>query len=319
MSEVTAEPTVTETPAAPAPPVSAVDQAVMSKDVGAFRAARTAERQGKPLEPAKAEPVAAKEDDEPLPPAASTAATTTAPPERTISKRQQQINDYERRIAELAAENAKLKTPTEPAKAASPATPAVTDDPEPDPADATKYPDGQFDRKYIKDQARWEARQEIAATVAKQREALERSRAEEGQRRQGEAWQASLAKARQRIPDFDERINPDTPLHEQVKPYVMAQEDGPEILLYLSEHPDDAARIKGLHPIAQIGELGKISARLALPPTPVAKPITSVTKPPTTLGTRTSDAMSETDAAVASGDVARFKAARLKERAAGLR
>lgn len=117
----------TATPAAPAQPttpapISAATDAANKNDFPAFEKAHLASRRGEPL-PAVTPAAAAPE--EPV--------ETAAVAERTTSKRQQQINDYERRIAEQGERIARLEgqlTP-KPAAAAPPVgSPApVADEP----------------------------------------------------------------------------------------------------------------------------------------------------------------------------------------------
>lgn len=310
MDVQTAEPLA---PAQPEPiPSTATDQAVAAKDQGAYKAARAAERAGKPLEPvaeAETAEVVAKPVTEP-----------EKPVERTVSKRQQQINEYERTIAALRAENTRLQP-----KQAAPTPPAVqprtaaTPDPEPDPSDATKYPDGQFDRQYLKDQARWEARSELRDYVASQRQAEHEAARTQHQRQMAESWHGKLAAARTADPEFDAKIDPDTPISEAIMPFLMRQDDGPQLMVYLSAHQDEAARIAALHPVEQVAEFAKMSARLALPSPVEAKPLSSAPRPATTLGRKAVEPSNAIDVAVASGDMTAFKAAKLAQRAAALR
>lgn len=106
-------------PAQPAPSDSpatqtALDAALASGDQGAYNAAKRAERAGKPLPdvtPAPTEPDPA-----------------LAPEAKPVSKRQQQINDYERRIAEQNERIARLEGQLSGrADPAAPAPPAKKD------------------------------------------------------------------------------------------------------------------------------------------------------------------------------------------------
>lgn len=167
---------------------------------------------------------------------------------------------------EARAETARLKADLDaarrPVEAPKPAAKA-TAEAEPNPSDAAKYPNGEFDRQFLKDQARWEARQEFQ----QQEEARTRTAREQQQhqfRTQAEReWQTRLQAAKVKTPDWDVRFKPDTPVDTRIMPHLITQDDGPELLLYLSDHPDLAQRLVTLPPIAQIVELGKISGRLA--------------------------------------------------------
>jgi hypothetical protein len=71
-------------------------------------------------------------------------------------------------------------------------------------------------------------------------------------------FQTRLLEARERIPNFDERIKYEAlrPFSDQLAERIMASPVGPELVLYFSEHPSDAQRISTLHPIIAIEEMG---------------------------------------------------------------
>src|SRR5262252_3247870 len=95
-------PAVAPTTTAPAT-VSAADQAVAAKDVAAYRDARRAER-GDPSKPPAPKPVAAEASPAPV------KGQTPPDPNSNRSKlAQQTINGYERDLAELRAEVARLR------------------------------------------------------------------------------------------------------------------------------------------------------------------------------------------------------------------
>lgn len=136
-------------------------------------------------------------------------------------------------------------------------------DPEPDPSDTAKYPDGQFDRKFINDTIDHRVRQQLAAGDRDRAEA-QKVQQQARFRSQVEAEYAGrLAKAKKEIPDFEARVKTDTPFNMAIFPHFMTLEDAPQILIYLSEHQDDAQRLAALHPSHALGELGRISERLA--------------------------------------------------------
>ena len=114
MDTTNTAPAPVEPQAPPPAPVSAVDAAVSEKNVSAFRDARRAEREGKPL------PAVDVKAPEPVKPAEPVA---PAQPDRTLSRRQQDANDRIRDAVERArtadaAEIARLR-------ALVPATPAA--------------------------------------------------------------------------------------------------------------------------------------------------------------------------------------------------
>lgn len=106
-----------QTTASDTPTVSATIAASEKGDFSAFQDAKQAARAGKPLA------------DVPVTPEPSDLSAAPAPADKTVSKRQQQINDYERRIAELNQRLARLETP--------PAAPRS--DPQPTAPDYKRY------------------------------------------------------------------------------------------------------------------------------------------------------------------------------------
>lgn len=67
-------------------------------------------------------------------------------------------------------------------------------------------------------------------------------------------------------PDWDTKFKPETALARDLVPYIQDHDQGPQILLYLSEHPDLAQRIATLHPIKQIEKFGEIVGLLSARP-----------------------------------------------------
>lgn len=316
---------VIESPA-PAPvdsapvPVSASDQAITSNDVSAFKEARRAERQGKPLEPKPLE-------------AAKPGETPAQVEARTVSKRQQQINDYERRIAEQTAEIARLKS-TAPAVPTPRAEPRAVEDPEPNPADTTKYPNGEYDAKYIKDLAAHAVRTERAEWQKTERDRTQRESLAQHQQQRRQGYEQRILAHLEAEPGFLEGLNEEVralrPVaalqpNEQATGYtaiaeeIMASELAVPMLKHFSAHPKELHRIAALMPWDLAREMGKLTASLERPSAPPPpKPVTSMAAPPTTLGTKSTEPVNDLDAAVASGDMSRFKEVRLKQRAAAL-
>lgn len=315
-------------PEAVDPILTAADQAVVSDDVSAYRTARQAERSGTPLAPTPPAPVDAEEPPEPA----------TAEGERKLSKRQQQINDYERRIAEQAAELARLKASSAPAPAspaprsepATPAPPTLPPELESYEAYAAQHPDTTYEQ-FIAARIRAELKHE------RDQEAAAQTQAQTAQARQARITKFAEQRdaARQADPTFDSRISPDVanlrpidvlgPDEPVTAMNALAQEivlsDRPiELMRHFSDHPEDLARIGAL-PTARelLREMARLEATLSAPPAPASKPVTSAPPPPTTLGSKAADPADETDAAVASGDVARYREARLRQRTAGMR
>lgn len=94
---------------------------------------------------------------------------------------------------------------------------------------------------------------------------------------------------------------------------IVRSDMGPQILLYLSEHPDEFAKLTALTNFDAIGRaIGRLEARFdsspAVPTVP-PKTVTSAPPPPPTLSARASAPVDEIEAALAEGDFARYKAA----------
>lgn len=174
-----------------------------------------------------------------------------------------------RRIKQLWEQNQTLKQQLEDAKRSTPpvvapvtappaappvaATPSTTDapDPEPDPSNTTIYPDGQFDRKFLKDQARWEARQELQAQAAKTREAeTSAQRRTDEQKLAAELqtgaqqYEAAKVAARAKYPDFDQVLGATTVgLSPVMNHAILTSPHSAEIAYHLATHPEDAQSI----------------------------------------------------------------------------
>lgn len=137
----------------------------------------------------------------------------------------------------------------------------------------------------------------VADKRADEREAsrtqqTQQQQAEHDHRESGRLWQERLATARAADPDFNSKVNPDTPMSEPMKHYVSvtAGDLGPALLLYLSNHLDESQRLSTLHPMLVFRELGKLEAQLqpdAAPrgPAPVVPLVSHAKAPIKPLGT----------------------------------
>ena len=118
----------------------------------------------------------------------------------------------------------------------------------------------------------------------------EREKAAEAKRKETEAKQT----AEKRTQTFAERANaaaakyedynsvahdPTLPVSTAMAETILEAEEGPEILYYLGQHRDEAARIAQLNPASAAIALGKIAARLTAPPPPPEKQISTAPEP----------------------------------------
>lgn len=191
------------------------------------------------------------------------------------------------RADRLERELAALKTPTPPVDA----TPAVSSaapatDPEPNPDDLTKYPDGAYDRKYFKDQAAWEARQVIKAERETAAQAAKQQRTDATAREKARAWADRVTAAQAKYQDFDAKAFGPTEIEagSPIDVWVMESEQGAELLYHLQSHPEEVRRIAALPAVHQVRELARLEDKLVPAP---AKTITDAPAPPRTLGDRT--------------------------------
>jgi hypothetical protein len=212
--------------------------------------------------------------------------------EARISKAVSLQREAERKAAALEQELAHLRSqPPAPRQPEAPAArPAEEEEPTPD-----RYEGLQYDPNYIRDLSLWQVKQawQAMAQQAQERQALEQQRAAEAAQMQ--AHQERLTAARQKYPDFDQRIRPDVPVNAPMAHIITGSPVGPELLLYLSDHPDESQRIATLHPVLAIREMGKLEARfetaaagssgsVSVPPMSSAKPVVKpVTGSPATV------------------------------------
>jgi len=316
-------------------PLSALDQAVAAGDMGAFKAAKAAERAGTPLTPS-ADQSGASAAPAPDDQAASTDATPKPASEpgkqsnRGAEARIKELNwrtkQAEERAARLEQELAALRQ-TQPETKPAASSPAAVDA-EPQLADfegdPDKYPDPYV--AWLDARQEWKWRQlESQRQEQQQREAQERSH---------RAWvEDTVRRARELGPELVESLSEEVrnlrPLvslgpHEPpttanfITQQILESDAAGPILKHLSDHPEELRRLEAIPKYGQmVYEVGKLAARLSAPPPPSPpKVITTAPPPPTTTGNRPTEPVDALEAAVRSGDMAAFKALRQRERQA---
>lgn len=312
---------------------SAERDAANTGDFSAFDSAHTASRSGKPLADVAATPDPA-------------AATPPAADGRPVSKRQQQINDYERNLAEsrqrigaLEAELHAARTKAAPAQPPEPAhvpAPAPATDLEPDPADTTKYPDGQFDRKYLKDQSRWEARQEMNDRDQQAHARAEASRRHDAESARFVKFSEGLDAAKQADPAFFESVAPEVKALRPLAALAPGEKPGPlnalaeelldspaapQIMRHLTAHPETLDAFRTCRsPREVLARFARLEAQFDAPAaaaTPAPHPQTITAAPPPAPTLTGSGASSDPKAAaLARGDFATFDNLDMAERKA---
>jgi hypothetical protein len=347
---------------ASAPTVTpAVAKAVAASNFSEFRSASRAQRGGSST---SASAPAATTDTTDASAAAAAPASTQKPDAAAVaaagvSKRQQETNDrireaVERATADLRAENEALKrgrTSTAEARtdgaettrrpANAPATAAAAD-PEPNAGDLKKYPGGEFDPKFVQDQARWAARDEHRKVTQAAADRASADRQAQVVAERETKFSDRMKAAREADPTFLTKLSAEVA---DLRPYkalapgeratvataiaelVIDSENASELMLHLSTHPDDFAALKSAaNPMDLERRFGRLEAKLekakpaagaaAGTPVPQPKHVPAAPAPAPTLGSRGGEPVDATKAAVKRGDFGAFRQASRQARQA---
>lgn len=122
---------------------------------------------------------------------------------------------------------------------------------------------------------------EMGAQDHEARAEMERARAEQAM---FEQWAAIKDEARDKMPDFDQVVTDQTPIHRFAAPFLVESEKGGEIAYWLGKNPDaarDLYRKFETAPAQALVELGRIEARVS---SATPKTQTKAPKPAPTLG-----------------------------------
>jgi hypothetical protein len=122
---------------------------------------------------------------------------------------------------------------------------------------------------------------------AQRQERDEQSRVQQYQTSLDTAWTDRLTAARDKNPNLDAELNPDTPMSLPMQHLVKDSPLGIELLQWLSAHPDESQRLSTLHPADTYREMGKLEGRLeaASSPRGPARVVSSAKAPIKPLGT----------------------------------
>lgn len=309
-------------------------------DTGAYLESRRAELRGEAPAPAPASEPAPAADPAPA-----------AAPDRKVSKRQEQINTYERTIAELNQRIARLETqprevPPAPAPAeVKPVTQAAYKRFLALP-DAPKLNDFDSIEEHSAAMALFIADKRAEERASDQARQAETDSLTTAQRERADGFATRIKEAVTADPEFWEGISPEVqqlrPLNalkpgEAAGPHNLVAEEllsspvAPQLMRHFSEHPDDLSRITAMPeafaklPASQraieharwiVREIGKLESTLATPAAPPPAPLklTSDNPPPAPrLGSKPNVPANETDAALARKDTGAYLAARRRE------
>lgn len=125
-----------------------------------------------------------------------------------------------------------------------PVAPKVETDAEPDANDLTKYPEGQYDKGFIRDMARWSARQETQTQFETANKSAQERQAQEAEDARIAHWNDSaLPEARKRYADFDEVLAriPNTPETAPIVRMMMGSPVGNDVVYVLGTNPEAMA------------------------------------------------------------------------------
>ena len=245
----------------------------MSEVAAAAPAAPTAPQTPAAPAPAEGAPQAAQNTAEQAPATAPEGVkpdTDQDPEKRGQSRFNRRLDRAYKRAAEAEARASFLEKQFNEFKAAS--QPA---------ADPSEPKLEQF--KDIEEYAKAKAEHASKRALAEHQAKLQGETARQQTARLTESWAAKMEAAAESIEDLHEVVSEDLKPTTPALAAIMEAENGPAVAHYLLKNPKEMARIEKLTGIAQILELGKVSAMLAAEP-PKAKtpsrapaPITPVT------------------------------------------
>jgi len=224
-----------------------------------------AEREGKPVEPAKEPSAEPKKAPEPVP------ESETGKEEQGQSEEQHNKGKggFQRRIDKLVRQNSELERQLAEKSAAQPAKPVEV--PVADPSEPKLESFDSYDA-YVTALTDWKVEQKFAAR--EQAEAKAKADAEAAARVQSLQQKAEAVRAKH--DDFDEVID-GAPMSAVMRDFFLESEHAAEIMYALGSDRAEALRIAQLPPIAQIKALAALEGKFA--PAPEA-PKPKATKAP---------------------------------------
>jgi len=122
-------------------------------------------------------------------------------------------------------------------------------------------------------------------------------------------WETRLRETQKRHPDFDAIVRAnELPLNPIMDGYLLDSEIGPDVVVHLCQHMEEANRIAKLPPYQCARELVKLESSISekLKATPAPSKITGAKEPPRELSGTNRAPEDEAQAALAAGDVGRY-------------
>jgi len=188
--------------------------------------------------------------------------------DEVVRQREELRRESERQLAEMRAEIEKLKNPVQqqPVQqqaAEEPRSDAMKDDGTP------VYPLGEFDLQYIRDLTRHTLQQERERMQAEMAQTQRQTALQQEQQALQSTWNGKLAEAVKEYPDLQEKgqallnnfTNLDTNYASYLSTVLMSMDKGPDVLYYLSNHPDEAREIVNSGAQKATLALGRIESR----------------------------------------------------------
>ncbi len=186
-----------------------------------------------------------------------------------VREREEAKREGDRKLEELRKEfEAKLaglnpKEEAQPAAAGEPTPDDLNEDGTP------KYDLGEFDPKYIRDLTKYTLEQERARIEQERSRETEQAEQTKAQQEMVQKWNEKVESAVTQYPDFMEKgqalVNSFGGLEESYGMYLtnllMSMDKGPEVLYYLSNHPEEATQIVNSGAQRATLTLGRIEAK----------------------------------------------------------
>lgn len=207
-----------------------------------------------------------------------------------INKMTRRMREAEARAADvdsLRAELAALKAQTLTPKPEAGKVEALGE------PDAATYQYGELDPQYMRDLARFEAKQETAQLRASLKAEAEQETRQSAAQREHAAFQEAATKIEQagvaKFSDFDELViqGAQDGDFELTKEMALALTDmpdaAPDILYYLATYPEESARVAAMSERRQAMWFGRMEAELTAKAAPPARKITQAGAPPASL------------------------------------
>lgn len=131
--------------------------------------------------------------------------------------------------------------------------------------DRAKYED---EAEYISDLSAWKVRKDFSERQAKTHETNTTNLRSDSIAAKVELFFERARALEDTYPGIEKLIRDDgLPISQVMRDTLVESEKGPEVVLYLSGHRDEAQRIKEMSPLAAAAALGRLEAKLSLPKT----------------------------------------------------